>query len=160
MTLGTDLEGWQEYCALSEDLQIWECSHTFPNPCFLILDCEKCQNFFINNCPNHGPPIFIKDSMVERGHPNHSVLSLPHGLRIGSSGIPEAGLGVWNEASDLPVGLHFGPYKGQITEDEEAANSGYSWLVRNASFSFILCLPTSFLCFWCDILGHGQGQHD
>ncbi|XP_076409101.1 histone-lysine N-methyltransferase PRDM9 isoform X1 [Peromyscus maniculatus bairdii] len=93
------------------------------------LYCEKCQNFFINSCPNHGPPIFIKDSMVERGHPNHSVLSLPHGLRIGSSGIPEAGLGVWNEASDLPVGLHFGPYKGQITEDEEAANSGYSWLI-------------------------------
>eukprot|EP00073_Rattus_norvegicus_P043001 XP_017444954.1 PREDICTED: histone-lysine N-methyltransferase PRDM9 isoform X3 [Rattus norvegicus] len=93
------------------------------------LYCEKCQNFFIDSCPNHGPPVFVKDSVVDRGHPNHSVLSLPPGLRIGPSGIPEAGLGVWNEASDLPVGLHFGPYKGQITEDEEAANSGYSWLI-------------------------------
>ena len=37
--------------------------------------------------------------------------------------IPEAGLGVWNEVSDLPLGLHFGPYEGQITDDEEAANS-------------------------------------
>ncbi|KAM7340974.1 hypothetical protein ACRRTK_001589 [Alexandromys fortis] len=93
------------------------------------LYCEKCQNFFINSCPNHGLPIFIKDSEVDGGHPNRSVLSLPPGLRIGPSGIPEAGLGVWNEASDLPVGLHFGPYKGQITDDEEAANSGYSWLI-------------------------------
>ncbi|XP_021513083.2 histone-lysine N-methyltransferase PRDM9 [Meriones unguiculatus] len=93
------------------------------------LYCEKCQNFFINSCPNHGPPIFVKDSVVDRGHPNHSVLSLPPGLRIGPSGIPEAGLGVWNEASDLPVDLHFGPYEGQITEDEEAANSGYSWMI-------------------------------
>ncbi|XP_021077190.1 histone-lysine N-methyltransferase PRDM9 [Mus pahari] len=93
------------------------------------LYCEKCQNFFIDSCPNHGPPLFVKDSVVDRGHPNHSVLSLPPGLRISPSGIPEAGLGVWNEASDLPVGLHFGPYEGQITEDEEAANSGYSWLI-------------------------------
>lgn len=79
----------------------------------------------------HGPPTFIKDSAVDKGHPNHSALTLPPGLRIKASGIPEAGLGVWNEASDLPVGLHFGPYEGQITEDEEAANSGYSWLVRS-----------------------------
>ena len=94
---------------------------------------------------------------MDGGHPNRSVLSLPPGLRIGPSGIPAAGLGVWNEASDLPVGLHFGPYKGQITDDEEAANSGYSWLVRNASFSCILYLPTSFLCFLDEVLRHGQG---
>lgn len=65
-----------------------------------------------------------------KGHPNRSALTLPPGLRIRPSSIPEAGLGVWNEASDLPLGTHFGPYEGQITEDEEAANSGYSWLVR------------------------------
>uniref|UniRef100_G1QEL3 PR/SET domain 9 n=1 Tax=Myotis lucifugus TaxID=59463 RepID=G1QEL3_MYOLU len=60
---------------------------------------------------------------------NRSALTLPPGLRIGPSGIPEAGLGVWNEEYDLPVGLHFGPYEGQITEDEAIANSGYSWLI-------------------------------
>lgn len=69
---------------------------------------------------------------MNKGHPNRSALSLPPGLRIGPSGIPQAGLGVWNEASDLPLGLHFGPYEGRITEDEEAANNGYSWLVRRA----------------------------
>ncbi|XP_057567684.1 histone-lysine N-methyltransferase PRDM7 [Hippopotamus amphibius kiboko] len=93
------------------------------------LYCEKCQNFFIDSCTAHGPPTFVKDSAVEKGHPNRSALTLPPGLSIRSSGIPEAGLGVWNEASDLPLGLHFGPYEGQITEDEEAANSGYSWLI-------------------------------
>ncbi|XP_036916790.1 probable histone-lysine N-methyltransferase PRDM7 [Sturnira hondurensis] len=93
------------------------------------LYCEKCQNFFIESCVVHGPPTFVKDSAAERGHPHHSALTLPPGLRIGPSGIPEAGLGVWNEAADLPVGLHFGPYEGHITEDEEAAKSRYSWLI-------------------------------
>ncbi|KAG5212861.1 hypothetical protein JEQ12_008647 [Ovis aries] len=93
------------------------------------LYCEECQNFFINSCAAHGPPTFVKDCAVEKGHANRSALTLPPGLSIRLSGIPEAGLGVWNEASDLPLGLHFGPYEGQITDDEEAANSGYSWLI-------------------------------
>ncbi|KAM5291605.1 histone-lysine N-methyltransferase PRDM9-like [Glossophaga mutica] len=93
------------------------------------LYCETCLNFFIDSCTVHGPPIFVKDSAVDKGHPYRSALTLPPGLRIGPSGIPEAGLGVWNEAVDLPVGLHFGPYEGHITEDEEAAKSRYSWLI-------------------------------
>ncbi|KAM5311679.1 histone-lysine N-methyltransferase PRDM7-like [Glossophaga mutica] len=93
------------------------------------LYCEKCQNFFIDSCAVHGPPTFVKDSAVDKGHPHRSALTLPPGLRIGPSSIPEAGLGVWNEAADLPVGLHFGPYEGHITEDEEAAKSRYSWLI-------------------------------
>ncbi|KAM5290075.1 histone-lysine N-methyltransferase PRDM9-like isoform 1-T1 [Glossophaga mutica] len=93
------------------------------------LYCEKCQNFFIDSCAAHGPPTFVKDSAVDKGHPHRSALTLPPGLRIGPSGIPEAGLGVWNEAADLPVGLHFGPYEGHITEDEEAAKSRHSWLI-------------------------------
>ncbi|ELK35517.1 Histone-lysine N-methyltransferase PRDM9 [Myotis davidii] len=93
------------------------------------LYCEKCQDFFIDSCAVHGPPMFVKDSAMDKGHANRSALTLPPGLRIGPSGIPEAGLGVWNEECDLPVGLHFGPYEGQITEDEATANSGYSWLI-------------------------------
>ncbi|XP_036902854.1 histone-lysine N-methyltransferase PRDM9-like [Sturnira hondurensis] len=93
------------------------------------LYCEKCQNFFIDSCVVHGPPTVVKDSAVDKGHPYRSALTLPPGLRIGPSSIPEAGLGVWNEAADLPVGLHFGPYEGHITEDEEAAKSRYSWLI-------------------------------
>lgn len=72
---------------------------------------------------------------MDKGHPNRSALTLPPRLRIRVSGIPEAGLGVWNEASDLPLGLNFGPYEGQKTEDEEEANSGYSWIVRSIYLS-------------------------
>uniref|UniRef100_A0A671EIM4 PR/SET domain 7 n=1 Tax=Rhinolophus ferrumequinum TaxID=59479 RepID=A0A671EIM4_RHIFE len=93
------------------------------------LYCEKCQNFFIDSCATHGSPTFVKDSVVEKGHPNRSALTLPPGLRIRVSGISEVGLGVWNEVSDMPLGLNFGPYEGQITENEEATNSGYSWLI-------------------------------
>ncbi|KAM8753189.1 histone-lysine N-methyltransferase PRDM9-like [Rhynchonycteris naso] len=97
------------------------------------LYCEKCQNFFIDSCDIHGPPTFVKDSEVDKGHSNHAALTLPPGLRIKPSGIPEAGLGVWNKASALPVGLHFGPYERQITEDEEAANNRYSWQIKGRS---------------------------
>ncbi|ELK34326.1 Histone-lysine N-methyltransferase PRDM9 [Myotis davidii] len=93
------------------------------------LYCEKCQNFFIDSCAVHGPATFVKDSAVDKGHANRSVLTLPPGLRSRPSGIPAAGLGVWNEESDLPVGLHFGPYESQITEDKDTASNGYSWLV-------------------------------
>ncbi|KAM5336072.1 histone-lysine N-methyltransferase PRDM7-like [Glossophaga mutica] len=93
------------------------------------LYSEKCQNFFIDSCAVHGPPTFVKDGAVDKGHPHRSALTLPPGLRIGPSCIPEAGLGVWNEAADLPMGLHFGLYEGHIAEDEEAAKSRYSWLI-------------------------------
>ncbi|XP_036880969.2 histone-lysine N-methyltransferase PRDM9-like [Manis javanica] len=93
------------------------------------LYCEKCQKVFIDSCAVHGPAVFIKDTAVDKGHPNRSALTLPPGLKIRPSSIPEAGLGVWNETSDLPLGVHFGPYEGQITEDEETANNGYSWQI-------------------------------
>ncbi|CAI9181595.1 unnamed protein product [Rangifer tarandus platyrhynchus] len=93
------------------------------------LYCEECQNFFIDSCAAHGPPTFVKDCAVQKGHANRAALTLPPGLSIRLSGIPDAGLGVWNETSDLPRGLHFGPYEGQITDDKEAANSGYAWMV-------------------------------
>ncbi|XP_043745004.1 histone-lysine N-methyltransferase PRDM9-like [Cervus elaphus] len=93
------------------------------------LYCEECQNFFIDSCAAHGPPTFVKDCAVGKGHANRSALTLPPGLSIRLSGIPDAGLGVWNEASDLPLGLHFGPYEGKITDNEEAAKSGYAWQI-------------------------------
>ncbi|XP_065772075.1 histone-lysine N-methyltransferase PRDM7-like [Muntiacus reevesi] len=99
------------------------------------LYCQECEDFFIDSYAAHGPPTFVKDSAVEKGHANRSALTLPPGLSIRLSGIPEAGLGVWDEASSLPLGLHFGPYEGQITDNEEAAHSGYSWMVRNNPLS-------------------------
>ncbi|XP_065429980.1 histone-lysine N-methyltransferase PRDM9 isoform X4 [Chrysemys picta bellii] len=93
------------------------------------LVCEICLTFFIDECSVHGPPVFIKDPIVETGQERRAALTLPPGMRIGLSSIPQAGLGVWNEADTLPIGVHFGPYDGRITEDEEAAHNGYSWLI-------------------------------
>ncbi|XP_053435356.1 histone-lysine N-methyltransferase PRDM7-like [Nycticebus coucang] len=92
-------------------------------------DCEKCQNFFLDHCAVHGPPIFVKDTAVDVGHPNRAALTLPPGLSITQLGIPRAGLGEWNKASELQLGLNFGPYEGQITEDEGAPRSGYAWQI-------------------------------
>ena len=44
--------------------------------------------------------------------------------QFGSQAYPEAGLGMPNMVSDLLLGLHFGPYEGHITDDEEATKSG------------------------------------
>ena len=75
----------------------------------LLSDCEKCQNF-INSCAACRPPTFVKDCVVEKGHANCPALTLPPGLSIRPSGIPEARLGVWNEASDLQLNMRIGPY--------------------------------------------------
>ena len=107
---------------------------------FSSPDCEKCQKFFLKSCATHGPPVFLKDNPVDKGHPSRALLSVHTGLRIGLSSIPEAGLGVFNEASDLPLGLHSGPFEGKITEVEQEANSGYSWQVRSTS----LCSLVAF----------------
>ncbi|XP_058515303.1 histone-lysine N-methyltransferase PRDM7-like, partial [Ochotona princeps] len=100
------------------------------------LYCEKCQMCFLKSCAAHGPPVFLKDNPVEKGHPSRALLSVPTGLRVGPSSIPEAGLGVFNEASELPLGLHFGPFEGKITEVEEEADSGYSWQIAKGRNSY------------------------
>uniref|UniRef100_A0A8D2JCC2 SET domain-containing protein n=1 Tax=Varanus komodoensis TaxID=61221 RepID=A0A8D2JCC2_VARKO len=91
--------------------------------------CEYCLIFFIDECSVHGPPVFIEDTIAKIGLEKRATLTLPPGLRIGPSGIPKAGQGVWNEGEILPPGIHFGPYEGRMSEEEEAANSGYSWMI-------------------------------
>ncbi|XP_058515273.1 histone-lysine N-methyltransferase PRDM7-like, partial [Ochotona princeps] len=110
------------------------------------LYCAKCQIYYLKSCAAHGPPMFLKDNSVDKGHPSRALLSVPTGLRIGPSSIPEAGLGVFNEASDLPLGLHFGPFEGKITELEEEADSGYSWQIAKgmSSHEYVDAKDTSF----------------
>ncbi|XP_078389666.1 histone-lysine N-methyltransferase PRDM9-like isoform X2 [Cetorhinus maximus] len=58
------------------------------------LFCEDCETFFIEECPVHGPPVFIKDTVVEFSGPDRACLTLPEGLSIVSSKIRNAGFGV------------------------------------------------------------------
>ncbi|KAJ8349168.1 hypothetical protein AAFF_G00185930, partial [Aldrovandia affinis] len=91
-------------------------------------DCEECDSFFTDECEVHGPPIFISDSPAPLGAPSRARLTLPLGLEVRVSGIPGAGLGVFNRDQRLPVGVHFGPYEGELTDEDEAIDSGYSWM--------------------------------
>ncbi|XP_062851743.1 histone-lysine N-methyltransferase PRDM9-like [Trichomycterus rosablanca] len=93
------------------------------------LYCEECRSFFINSCEVHGPPLFIPDTAVPTGVSNRPILTLPPGLEVRESGIPEAGLGVFNSGESVPVGAHFGPYQGELVDLEEAMNSEYSWVI-------------------------------
>ncbi|KAF5894027.1 histone-lysine N-methyltransferase PRDM9-like, partial [Clarias magur] len=93
------------------------------------LYCEVCKSVFFNKCEVHGPPLFIPDTPVPLGVSDRARLTLPPGLEIQKSGIPDAGLGVFNKGETVPVGAHFGPYQGELVDTEEAMNSGYSWVI-------------------------------
>ncbi|XP_053483799.1 oocyte zinc finger protein XlCOF6 isoform X1 [Ictalurus furcatus] len=95
------------------------------------LYCEVCKSFFFNKCEVHGPPLFIPDTPVPMGVPDRARQTLPPGLEIRKSGIPDAGLGVFNKGETVPVSAHFGPYQGELVDSEEA--SGYSWVIYRSS---------------------------
>ncbi|XP_067874502.1 histone-lysine N-methyltransferase PRDM9 [Heterodontus francisci] len=100
------------------------------------LFCEDCETFFIEECPVHGPPVFIEDMVIEFSRPDRARLTLPEGLSIATSKIRKAGLGVWNEGKVIPKGVHFGPYEGVTSNEEGAAVSGYSWVISKANKDF------------------------
>ncbi|KAF5902192.1 histone-lysine N-methyltransferase PRDM9-like, partial [Clarias magur] len=93
------------------------------------LYCEECKCFFINKCEVHGPAVFLSDTPVQVGLTNRARLTLPLGLEVRQSNISGAGLGVFNKGQSVPVGVHFGPYEGELVDKEEAMNSGYSWVI-------------------------------
>ncbi|XP_062861786.1 histone-lysine N-methyltransferase PRDM9-like, partial [Trichomycterus rosablanca] len=94
------------------------------------LYCEQCRSFFINKCEVHGPPLFIPDPPVPMGVMDRARQTLPPGVEVRESGIPNAGLGVFNKGETVPVGAHFGPYQGELVDGEEAVNSEYSWVIH------------------------------
>ncbi|XP_062856345.1 histone-lysine N-methyltransferase PRDM9-like [Trichomycterus rosablanca] len=92
-------------------------------------DCEECRSFFIGKCEVHSPALFIPDTPVPMGVVERARRTLPPGLEVRESGIPDAGLGVFNEGGTVPVGAHFGPYQGEVVDKEEAMKSCYSWVI-------------------------------
>ncbi|XP_060761143.1 uncharacterized protein LOC132871010 isoform X2 [Neoarius graeffei] len=103
------------------ELKIYNHGDDLDNP---PEDCEVCKSFFLNKCEVHGPPVFIPDTPVPMGVPDRARQTLPPGLEIQKSSIPDAGLGVFNKGETVPVGAHFGPYQGELGNREEARNSG------------------------------------
>lgn len=93
--------------------------------------CEECQALYQDQSDFHGVggPSFILDSPTPMGALQRALLTLPHGLMIGRSSIPGAGLGVINQGPTLSPGMHFGPFEGEVTARESAVESAYSWEV-------------------------------
>ncbi|KAJ8284465.1 hypothetical protein COCON_G00033150 [Conger conger] len=91
--------------------------------------CEECQSFYLEECETHGPPSFTHDSPIPFGVPQRALLTLPPGLMVGCSSIPGAGLGVFNQRELVPVGMHFGPFEGEVTSREKALESSYAWAI-------------------------------
>ncbi|XP_071094523.1 histone-lysine N-methyltransferase PRDM9-like [Haliotis cracherodii] len=96
-----------------------------------FLYCEECNKEYEGDCPVHGPLLVITDTQVsspsKKGE--RAEKTLPPGLEIRSSSIPNAGLGVFAIA-DFPTRTRFGPYEGDNIKDADVAhNSGYCWQV-------------------------------
>ncbi|XP_019912291.2 histone-lysine N-methyltransferase PRDM9-like isoform X2 [Esox lucius] len=96
------------------------------------LYCEDCGSFFMEECELHGPPIFIPDTPAPPGVPDRARLTLPPGMEIMTSGIPGAGLGVFNQGVTVALGTHYGPYEGENIDKDQAMESGYSWVIYNS----------------------------
>ncbi|KAB5555911.1 hypothetical protein PHYPO_G00039560 [Pangasianodon hypophthalmus] len=93
-------------------------------------DCEVCKSSFVKECEVHGPPLFIPDTPVPMGVTDRARQTLPAGLEVRKSSIPDSGLGVFSKGETVPVGAHFGPYQGELVDREEA--SAYSWVISRS----------------------------
>ncbi|XP_060795457.1 histone-lysine N-methyltransferase PRDM9 [Neoarius graeffei] len=91
--------------------------------------CETCHKLYLDQCDDHGPPLFTYDSPTPMGVPQRALLTLPQGLVIGRSTTPGAALGVFNQGQIVPLGMHFGPFDGEISSMEKALESAYSWVI-------------------------------
>ncbi|XP_029954734.1 histone-lysine N-methyltransferase PRDM9-like [Salarias fasciatus] len=89
--------------------------------------CEECVSLFQdqNDSENISGPSFVLDFPTSLGVPQRALLTLPYGLMIGRSSIPDAGVGVINHGPVVSPGMHFGPFEGEVTTRENA--SEFSW---------------------------------
>ncbi|KAL6094590.1 uncharacterized protein ACO6RY_15965 [Pungitius sinensis] len=91
--------------------------------------CKECLTLFQDQSDpsNVNGPSFILDFPASTGLPQRALLTLPYGLMVGRSSIPNAGVGVINHGPTVSPGMHFGPYEGEEAARESAIASEFSW---------------------------------
>jgi len=90
--------------------------------------CDECDEFYFGECSIHTPLIPFTDKTTSVDD-KKSLATLPDGLEIKESLIPNAGLGVF-ATKKFDVGVRFGPYQGKKVRPDiprDDIDTSYMW---------------------------------